>query len=78
MTCTRSLIRVALIAAAAALVEGFGLAAPAAAHASVAAGLVGPGSGRAGASLAAVVGLIGAVIGGLALARSRRRRAWEA
>ena len=74
MTCTRSLIRVALIAAAAAaLLGGFGLAAPAAAHASVRAGLIGPGSGRAGASLAAAVALIGAVIGGLALARSAGR-----
>jgi len=71
MTCTRSLIRVALIAAAAApLLGGFGLAAPVAAHISVATGVIGPGSGRAGASLAAVVGLIGVVIGGLALARS--------
>ena len=74
MTCTRSLIRVALIAAAAAaLLGGFGLAAPAAAHVTVADGVIGPGSGRAGASLAAVVGLIGVVIGGLALARSAGR-----
>jgi hypothetical protein len=74
MTCTRSLIRVALIAtAAAALLGGFGLAVPAAAQVSVAAPVIGRGSGRAGASLAAVVGLIGAVIGGLALARSAGR-----
>ena len=74
MTCTRSLIRVVLIAgAAAALLGEFGLAAPVAAHAPVAAGLIGGGSGRAGASLAAVVGLIGAIIGGLALARSAGR-----
>ncbi len=73
MTRTRSLIRVAVIAivaAAAALLRGFGLAAPAAAH--VSAGVIGTGSGRAGAIVAAVVALIGVVIGGLALARSRR------
>ena len=39
----------------------------------IAAGVVGPGSGRAGASLAAVVGLIGVVFGGRALARSAGR-----
>lgn len=72
MTCTRSLIRVALIAAAA-LLGGIGLAAPAAAQVTVADGVIGPGSGRAVASLAAVVGLIGVVIGGLALARSAGR-----
>src|SRR4030095_10519974 len=71
MTCTRSLIRVALIAAAAAaLLGGFALAAPAVAHASP---VIGPGSGRTGGSLAAVVALIAAVIGGLALARSAGR-----
>ena len=49
MTRTRSLIRVALIAiAAAALLGGVGLAAPAAAQ-----GVIGPGSGRAGATVAA-------------------------
>jgi hypothetical protein len=74
MTCTRALIRVTLIAAAAAtLLGGFGLAEPAAAHASVAAGVIGPGSGRTGANVAAVVALIGVVIGGLALARSAGR-----
>jgi hypothetical protein len=72
MTCTRSLIRVALIAAAA-LLGGLGLAAPAAAHVSDAAGVIGFGPGRAVASLAAVVGLIGVVIGWLALARSASR-----
>jgi hypothetical protein len=46
------------------------LAAPAAAHVSVAA--VGIGNGRAGAIVALVLGLIGMVLGGLALARSRR------
>jgi hypothetical protein len=61
---------------AAALVCGFGLAAPAAAHGSiqsvgVAAHTVTPE--RIMASGAAVTGLIGAVIGGLALARSAGR-----
>jgi hypothetical protein len=60
MTRFRSLIRLSLITAAApALLGGCGL--------------IGPGSGRAGASLAAVVGLIGVVIGGLALARAAGR-----
>ncbi|XXZ53924.1 DUF6223 family protein [Sorangium sp. So ce341] len=63
MTRTWSPIRAA--AAAAALLGGVGLAAPAAAQ-----GVIGPGSGRAGATVAVVVGLIGAVVGGLALARS--------
>ena len=73
MTGSRSLVRVTLIAAAAALLGDVGLAAPAAAPVSFAAGVIGPGSGRAGASLAAVVGLIGVVIGGLALSRSAGR-----
>jgi hypothetical protein len=60
-----------LAAVAAALLAGFGLAAPAAAQVSVAAGRITPG--RAGALVAAVVGLISVVIGGLALARSRGR-----
>ncbi|XXU89806.1 DUF6223 family protein [Sorangium sp. So ce1099] len=61
-TRSRSLIRVA---AAAALLGGIGFAAPAAAQ-----GVIGTGSGRAGATVALVVGLIGVAIGGLALARS--------
>jgi hypothetical protein len=74
MTGTRSLIRVALMTTAAAtLLGGVGLAAPAAAQVPVAAGVIGPGSGRAGASLAAVVGLIGVIIGGRALAHSAGR-----
>ena len=68
MTRTRSLIRVDLIPIAAALLGGVGLAAPAAAQ-----GIVGTGSGRAGATVAAVVGLTGVVIGGLTLARSAGR-----
>jgi hypothetical protein len=68
--------RVTDLLAAAALVGGFGLAAPAAAYASVqpaAASVYTMSPGRIGATVAAVVGLIGAVIGGLALARSAGR-----
>ena len=60
-----------LLAATAAAVLGFSLAAPAAAQVSVAGG-IGIGSGRLVPTVAAVVGLIGVVLGGLALARSRR------
>jgi hypothetical protein len=62
--------------AVAAVVLGFGLIAPAAAHASVqpaAASVYTMTPERIAASAAAVVGLIGAVIGGLALARSSGR-----
>jgi hypothetical protein len=62
--------------ATAAIVVGFGLAAPAAAYGSVqsaAASVYTMSPGRIAASVAAVVGLIGAVIGGLALARSAGR-----
>src|SRR5688500_16295632 len=62
--------------AAAALVGGFGLATPAAAYLAVqpaAATVYTMGPGRIGAAVAAVAGLIGAVIGGLALARSAGR-----
>jgi hypothetical protein len=48
------------------------LAAPGAVHVFVAAGGYGPGSGRFGAIVALVVGLVGMNLGGLALARSRR------
>ena len=61
---------------AAAVIGGFGLAAPAAAHASVqpaAATVYNMTPERIAASTAALVGLIGAVIGGLALARSAGR-----
>lgn len=61
---------------AAALIGGFGLVLPAATYASVqpaAASVYTMGPGRIGATVAAVVGLIGAVIGGLALARSAGR-----
>jgi hypothetical protein len=66
--------RVIDLLAAAAVVGGFGLAAPAAANVSVqpaAASVYTMSPVRIGAIVAAVVGLIGAVIGGLALARSR-------
>lgn len=49
------------------------LAVPAAAHVSVAAAHYGPGSGRFGAMVAAVVGLASVGIGGLALARHTGR-----
>jgi FtsH-binding integral membrane protein len=61
---------------AAAVVAGFGLAAPAAAHASAQpapATVYTLTPERIAASVAAMVALIGAVIGGLALARSARR-----
>ena len=57
-----------LAAAASALLAWVGLAAPAAAQ-----GVIATGSGRAGATVAGVVGLIGFAIGWLALARSGNR-----
>jgi hypothetical protein len=68
--------RVTGLLAAAAVVGAFGLAAPAAEHGSVQPAAVSVYTmtpGRIAASVAAVVGLIGAVIGGLALARSAAR-----
>ena len=75
--------RVTVLLAAAALVGAFGLAAPAAAHVSAQPAAVGVytlSPGRIGAIMAVVVGLVGAVIGRLALASSAgpgsgRRRA---
>jgi hypothetical protein len=67
--------RVTDVLAAAVLVGGFVLATPAAAHVSdqpAAVTVYTMSPGRIGAIVAAVVGLIGAIIGGLALARSRR------
>jgi hypothetical protein len=64
-------IRRLLAAAAAALVGAFGLVAPAAAQ--VAAGGTGIGSGRLLPTVAAVVGLVGVILGGLALSRSAGR-----
>ncbi|MEH0820513.1 MULTISPECIES: DUF6223 family protein [unclassified Micromonospora] len=69
-------VRLALAAGAAALLGGIGPAAPAAAHVSAqpaAAGVYTMSAGRLGASLAAVLGLTGVIIGGLSLARSRSR-----
>lgn len=63
--------------AAAALVVGIGLAAPAAAHASVQPAVVSAYTltpRRVGASLAVVMALIGAVIGGRAVARAANGR----
>ncbi len=62
-------------AATAALLGGFGLVTPAAAHVLVQpdpASVYAMSSGRLGAIVAALVGLTGVVIGGLALARSGR------
>ncbi|WP_200207803.1 DUF6223 family protein [Micromonospora coerulea] len=65
-------VRLVLTAAAAALLGGFGLAAPAAAHVSAqpaAVSVYTMSAGRLGASVAALLGLTGVIIGGLALAR---------
>ncbi|TLS40379.1 hypothetical protein FE633_41950 [Streptomyces montanus] len=69
-------VRRVLAVAGAALLGGIVLAAPAAAHVSVqpaAAGAYTMSAGRLGASVAAVLGLTGVVIGGLALARPAGR-----
>ena len=69
-------VRLVLAAAAAALLGGFGLAAPAAAHVSAqptAASVYTMSAGRIGASVAALLGLSGVIISGLALARPTRR-----
>lgn len=72
VTRARSLIRDAAIAAgAAALLGGLGPVAPLAAQTS--AGVIASGSGRAGATVALVVALIGVIVGGLAAARSAGR-----
>lgn len=55
MICTRLLNPFCLTAAAAVLLAGCGI--------------IGPGSGRSGSSLAAVAGLFGVILGGLALKR---------
>ena len=68
MTRTRSLLRVAIAASASVLLGGLGLAAPAAAQ-----GVIGTGSGRAGAVVAWAVALVGVVAGGLARARAAGR-----
>ncbi|MER7332873.1 MULTISPECIES: DUF6223 family protein [unclassified Micromonospora] len=69
-------IRHLLAAAAAALVGAVGLAAPAAAHVStqpIAASAYTMSAGRLGATVAALLGLAGALIGGFALARPTSR-----
>jgi hypothetical protein len=77
MKSSRALIpvRIVLAMAGAALLGGVGLAAPAAAHGPVqpaAASVYAMSSGRLGAIVAALVGLIGVVIGGLALRSAGR------
>ena len=72
----RRSLRATDLLAAAAVVGGFGFAAPAAAHVLLqpaAATVYSMSPGRIGAVVAGVVGLIGVVIGGLALARSAGR-----
>ena len=69
-------VRFVLAMAGAALLGGFGLAAPAAAHISaqpIAASVYTMSAGRIGAIVAAVLGLTGAIIGGLALTRPTSR-----
>jgi hypothetical protein len=56
-----------------ALALGFAAASVGGLHAANAAGGLGTGNGLAGAVVAVVLGLIGMVAGGLALARTRRR-----
>ncbi|MFJ9027670.1 DUF6223 family protein [Streptomyces sp. NPDC102274] len=69
-------VRRLLVAASAALLGGIGLAAPAAAHASVqpvAVSFYSLGLGRLGAATGALLGLAGLVVAGLALARPAGR-----
>src|SRR5262245_2485037 len=69
MTRTRSQLRVgraAIAASASGLLAELGFGTPAAAQ-----GVIATGSGRAGATVAALVALIGVIVGGLALGRSR-------
>jgi hypothetical protein len=73
---TLKFVRLVLAAAAAALLGGVGLAAPAAAHVSAqpaAASVYTMSAGRLGSTVAAVLGLTGVIIGGLALARPTSR-----
>ncbi|HEY0700813.1 MAG TPA: DUF6223 family protein [Micromonospora sp.] len=69
-------VRHLLTAGAAALLAGFGPAAPAAAHVSaqpIAASVYTMSAGRLGAIVATVLGLAGVVVGGLALGRPASR-----
>jgi hypothetical protein len=69
-------VRHLLGAAAAALLAGFGLATPAAAHPTVQSAAVGAATlttGRLVGSVGALVALAGVIVGGLAMARSTRR-----
>ncbi|GAB2929781.1 hypothetical protein GCM10027280_16650 [Micromonospora polyrhachis] len=69
-------VRHLLAVTASVLAGGFGLAAPAAAHVTaqpIAASVTTMSAGRLGASVAAVLGLAGVVVGGLALARPAGR-----
>lgn len=64
------------VTTAAALVDGFGLASPAVAHASAdpaAAAVFAMSSGRLGAAAAGLLGLTGVIIGGFALVRPASR-----
>jgi len=69
-------VKLVLAGAAAALLGGFGLAAPAVAHVSAqpaAAAVYGMSAGRLWATVAGVLGLTGVIIGWLALARPTSR-----
>jgi len=69
-------VRLVLAAAGATLTGGFGFAAPAAAHdlaQPIAASVYTMSAGRLGASVGALLGLTGVIIGGLALARPTSR-----
>lgn len=73
---SRRSVRLVVAATAAALLGGIGLAAPAAAQVSAqpaAAGVYTMSAGRLGASVAAVLGLAGVIVGGLSLARANSR-----
>ncbi|MGW3808018.1 DUF6223 family protein [Micromonospora sp. NPDC005113] len=69
-------VRLVLASTGAALIGTLGLAAPAAAHVAagpIAAGVGTMSTGRLGASVGALLGLAGVIIGGLALARPASR-----
>ncbi|MEV4490541.1 DUF6223 family protein [Micromonospora coxensis] len=73
---TRTPVRLMLTAGAAALLGALGLATPAAAHVAaqpIAADAYTMSAGRLGSSIAAVLGLVGVIVAGLALARPGSR-----